>query len=306
MSYRFKGKESIAEAVRRIAAEQLDEALEHAKAKTSIDDAVHDTRVCFKKLRGLIRLIRGELGNQIYQRENRFYRDINRVLSKVRDSTALIEIFDKLTERFEEELANDAFESFRKSISRATRERQTEKRKALIDVRKKIAAARRRLRKWPALSDKYSSVSPGLRRTYKNGRDGFEKAESKPSVRAFHQWRKEAKYLAYNIQLLRPMWAGQLKDFGGEIKTLVDYLSDDHDLALLRKRALKESKAADDGHEYEALLALIDKRRAELETRARFLGQRIYAETPGAFRNRFHEYWRGWRDEEKTRAIAAT
>src|SRR5215813_5968501 len=100
MSYRFKRKETLAEAVKRIAAEQLDEALERARAKTSFDEAVHDVRVCFKKLRGLIRLIRGELGDHTYKHENRFYRDINRALAKVRDNAALIEIFTKLTEHF--------------------------------------------------------------------------------------------------------------------------------------------------------------------------------------------------------------
>jgi len=48
MRYRFKANESPAEAVERIAVEQLDEALAHTKAKARLDDAVHDIRVCFK------------------------------------------------------------------------------------------------------------------------------------------------------------------------------------------------------------------------------------------------------------------
>jgi hypothetical protein len=55
MSHRFEGNESAAEAVARVALEQLDKALDHTRAKTKLDDAVHDVRVCFKKLRGLIR-----------------------------------------------------------------------------------------------------------------------------------------------------------------------------------------------------------------------------------------------------------
>ena len=114
------------------------------------------------------------------------------------------------------------------------------------------------------------------------------------------------KYFWYHIELLRELWPAQLKKFAGEIKDLVDDLSDDHDLAMLRKQALKQSRKAKDGHQYEALLALIDKRRAELETRACFLGQRIYAEESRAFSDRFHEYWRAWHAEEKIDPIAAT
>jgi len=128
-------------------------------------------------------------------------------------------------------------------------------------------------------------------------------------VAAFHEWRNDVKYFWYQIELLRKLWPGHLKDLAGEIKDLVDYLSDDHDLALLRKRALSEAKNEKnekDGHAYEALLALIDKRRAELETQACFLGQRIYAETPSAFSSRVHEYWRARRAEEKNNPIAAS
>jgi hypothetical protein len=52
MSYRFKAFESVSQAVERIALERLDQALDHTKAKIKLDEAVHDIRVCFKKIRG--------------------------------------------------------------------------------------------------------------------------------------------------------------------------------------------------------------------------------------------------------------
>ena len=84
-----------------------------------------------------------------------------------------------------------------------------------------------------------------------------------------------------------------------------NFLSDDHDLAILRELVLKDSKQATDGHEHETLMALIDKRRAELQTQASFLGQRIYAEQTKAFNERFHDYWKAWRSEQKTNPVAA-
>src|SRR6516164_7954568 len=119
MSYRLEDDESIPQALERMALEQLDKALDCTKAKTKLDEAVHDTRVCFKKLRALIRLERDELGDKQYHRENVFYRDLNRKLSKVRDTAALTEILAKLEERFVKELAADAFQSTRKSLTRA-------------------------------------------------------------------------------------------------------------------------------------------------------------------------------------------
>jgi hypothetical protein len=133
--------------VERVALEQLDKALEHTKAKTKLDEAVHDVRV-FKKLRGLIRLVRDELGDKQYKRENVFYRDLNRRLSKVRDTAALTEVLTRLEERFAEELTENAFGSVRRSFTRATRKRQAEKKRALVQVRKKLIAARKRVKKW--------------------------------------------------------------------------------------------------------------------------------------------------------------
>ncbi|HJZ82063.1 MAG TPA: CHAD domain-containing protein [Pyrinomonadaceae bacterium] len=306
MTYRFKADESLGKAVERVALEQLDEALEHTRATTKLDDAIHDVRVCIKKLRGLTRLVREELGDDLYQREDTSYRDLNRQLSDVRDSAALTETVTKLKERFTEELSDDAFEGFRRSLTQGGRGRQADKRKALVDVRKKIIAAHKRVERWKIESDGFSAVGKGLTRSYSAGRKGFDRAYARQTVRAFHEWRKDAKYLWYHIELLRELWPGQLKKFSKQIKRLVGYLSDDHDLALLRKRALAESEQEQDGHEYEALLALIDKRRAELQTQACFLGQRLYAESAAAYRSRFKEYWRAWRAEDKTNPIAAT
>jgi len=46
MSYRFEENESAAKAVERIALDQLNEALKHTEAKSKLEDAVHDVRVC--------------------------------------------------------------------------------------------------------------------------------------------------------------------------------------------------------------------------------------------------------------------
>jgi CHAD domain-containing protein len=307
MSYRFEGKESAAEAVHRIAIEQFDEALAHARARANLDDAIHDVRVCFKKLRALIRLVRPELGAKQYRHENVSFRDLNRRLSGLRDAAALTESFEKLKERYSSELAEDAFDSIRTSLTRRKRSKQADKKKALAEVAKEIVAMRNRVEKWSIEDHHFAVVGEGLMGIYARGQAGLEQARARQSVGALHEWRKEVKYLWYHVTLLRKLWPKELKRFAKQIETLAEFLSDDHDLAILRERVLEVAKdAKDDHHECEALMALIDKRRAELQIKACFLGERIYAEKPKAFRSRFQEYWRAWRDEEKTDPLAAT
>jgi CHAD domain-containing protein len=230
---------------------------------------------------------------------------LNRRLSRVRDTAALTEILSKLEERFAAELTENAFASFSRYLTRATKKRQAEKKKALIEVRKKIIAARKRVKKWSIKDDDFSVIGPGLAQIYSRGRDGFNQAYDEQSARAFHEWRKEVKYFWYHLELLRKLWPKELKRFAKQVEGLVDFLSDDHDLAMLRKRVLETAKESEAPHADEALLALIDKRRAELQTEARFLGERIYAEKAGAFESRFHEYWKAWRAEQEINPMAA-
>jgi hypothetical protein len=86
---------------------------------------------------------------------------------------------------------------------------------------------------------------------------------------------------------------------------LGDYLSDHHDLDLLRQQAAEHAKGnKDDGPAIETLLALIDERRSELLLEVNFLGERVYAERRAAFVNRLQRYWQAWGTESKAKPIA--
>src|SRR5262249_1358003 len=107
-------------------------------------------------------------------------------------------------------------------------------------------------------------------------------------------------------RVLKPLWPKIMGELASELKKLGEYLSDDHDLALLREKALEQAERSDDRTELETLVALIDRRRAELQGKARGLGERIYAEKPGAFVSRTQVYWQAWRAEMKVDLIGVT
>jgi hypothetical protein len=91
-----------------------------------------------------------------------------------------------------------------------------------------------------------------------------------------------------------------------ELKTLGEYLSDDHDLALLRQRMLESVETSGDRVDLEALIALIDQRRGELQVEARRLGERVYGEKPRAFACRLQVYWQAWRSESHVDPIVVS
>ena len=97
-----------------------------------------------------------------------------------------------------------------------------------------------------------------------------------------------------------------MEPFADELKALGDYLSDDHDLAILRERLLEQAEQLDDRTALEALIALIDQRRGELQVEAKHLGTRIYAEKPGRFVGRLQAYWHAWHAEVQVDPIAVS
>ena len=98
MSYRLRPDRPLTTEVARIARGQYESAIDilyHEKAGRY--QAIHDARKCFKRLRGLFRLVR-DAQPDLFAAENARVRDIAATLSLVRDATALVETMDRLLE----------------------------------------------------------------------------------------------------------------------------------------------------------------------------------------------------------------
>jgi CHAD domain-containing protein len=87
-----------------------------------------------------------------------------------------------------------------------------------------------------------------------------------------------------------------MEELAGEADRMSDLLGDDHDLAVLRQMLTRAARPADEG-EREALLALIDRRRAELEQEVLVLGQRFFQDRPRELARRLKGYWKTWRGQ---------
>jgi CHAD domain-containing protein len=306
MSYRLQDHEPVPDGIKRVVLEQMDTILQAGQATSrNQDEAVHDARTSLKKIRAVLRLVQDEIAGDVFQQENVCFRDAGRHLSAVRDAAVMLETFDKLTERSSAQLAADAFTELRKTLRQSSTTRRVEKQKALAVVARTISAARRRVEHWPINHDGFSALGPGVERAFKRGRRGFAVAVDQPSVENFHEWRKDVKCLWYQIRILKPIWPKMMEKFADELEVLADYLSEDHDLAILRERVLGHAGQLDDRPALETLVALIDQRRGELQVEATRLGARVYGEKPRAFVGRLQAYWQAWRAEVQVDPIAA-
>src|SRR5262245_10612064 len=101
MSYRLKTGESIPAGMRRIAREELESALCEIAAATPSNEAaaVHAARKCIKKTRALLRLVRDEIGREIFKEENRCLHEVAQSLSGPRDARVRLQLLEKLREQ---------------------------------------------------------------------------------------------------------------------------------------------------------------------------------------------------------------
>jgi CHAD domain-containing protein len=278
----------------------MDGALEELNGthKGPRDEAVHEARKSFKKVRAVLRLVRPEAGAKSYRAENTCFRDAGRPLTEVRDARILIETLDKLTEHFHEHLAGRSFGDVRKALQahlRTVRKRVLDEQNAFAVVGEAVREARERVKGWADVPNKWSAVGKGLADTYRRARDAFEDASANPTVAKLHEWRKQAKYLRYQLEVLRPLWPERLEELAHEADRMGELLGDDHDLAVLRQTLTDDPERFGDEGDREMLLALIDRRRAELTQEAMLLGGRFFQERPRDFARRLKGYWKAWR-----------
>jgi CHAD domain-containing protein len=146
-------------------------------------------------------------------------------------------------------------------------------------------------------------VGTGLRRTYQQGKNVVWQlemiGEENASDETWHELRKCAKALGYQLRLLRPIWPGPINVLLREIDQLTDRLGDDHDLAVLRSRILNEpyspSENQDSADTRHIFLQSLDRQRRKLQLESLHLAHRIYVEKPGQFEHRLAAYWHAWK-----------
>jgi CHAD domain-containing protein len=297
LSFRFQNDESVREAIARNADEQLLSA--ENELRTGVQDdpvrAVHSARKAVKKERAVLRLSRDAVSGSKRRRENAALRDAGRTLSESRDAEVLVQALDELSERYAGQIPKATFDAFRERLDA---DRQ-DARHRLSDPSLPFAAAdqlqavRRRIARWNLREGGWPAIAGGLDRTYREGRKAFRRARSKPDPEHLHEWRKRSKDLWYDLRLLAPVGGQAVRGHAKEAHVLADLLGDDHDLAVLREALIRDADKVP--ADVDAVLGLIDHRQEQLQERAMFLGERVYAESPKAFAKRMQRSWRAGR-----------
>jgi CHAD domain-containing protein len=305
MAFQLSAKESVSDGITRNVRRQIEKALKHLGAKgkpsqrgVSQNEAVHEVRKCFKRVRAALRLVRDDLGDDVYREENWCFRDAARPLTEVRDAEVLVEIVDRLPRQFSGAIEPGALAKIREALLANQQEvtrRVLDDGKAFAAVKEAAARALARLSNWRIERTGWANLGSGIRRVYRRGHRAFALASENSSVENLHEWRKQAMYLWHQLQLLEGVWTGSEKELVERTHQLSTLLGEDHDLAVFRE-TLAADPLAYGGHRIlKDLFAVIDRQRQDLERQAFDLGQELYKDSPKAFTSRI-ESWMNYRE----------
>jgi|SRR5829696_534334 len=299
-AYRLLPGEPAGPGVRRILAAQVDDAITQLRSEAGSEpaDAVHEARKDIKKIRSALRLVRDDLGDKPWRRENDHYREVARGLSGFRDAEILVEALDDLTERFAQD--EHRFDALREQLEKENRAAHDDGslEAAMVQASAGLAAGRSRIEGLPLEADCWELIASGLHRTYRRGRKRLRTVEEEATVANLHELRKRVKDLWYQLRLIRDADEQVLGALADHAHDLSDHLGDDHDLALLHETVQRRRAAFPDEADKRHLLELIDQRRGELQFAAISLAQRTYDEKPKRFTKRISKCWEAWRERE--------
>jgi len=304
--------EPLTEGLRRMALSQLDLAIDllaGTGGTMAAATSVHETRKALKRLRALIGLLRAELGERQFAREDALLREAGLRLAGARDAEVLVATLEELARANHRKLAHRrGVAKLRRQLAEE-RDRATERTRddawARAQVVGELRALRLRVQAWTLPHrDGIESIQDGLRRIYRQGRRRRRRAARGGGGRgrAMHRWRKRVKDLRYAAVMLDrrdPDGSGhgrghdrgdaaEIRRLARQADELGELLGEEHDLALLAAR-LRAGRGGPGPRlkvaagTRKALLKLIARRRRILRRRALKQGKRLYRPKPGAF-----------------------
>jgi CHAD domain-containing protein len=316
MPFQIEPEETLAEAVLRTRNERLDKAIAALQQKPEPSaEAIHDARREFKRLRSLVRLVRGSMDQMVRVREDQALCNAGRALAQSRDAAALLETVEKMfgTLTAEDRKSRRISPEGKKLLQQIREELRDHAGHGLgpLEIKATVKLLRdMKRRAWlpnsPAPQDWDAILGKGLRRTYRQGRELFAVSNSVGLLNAsdelWHETRKRAKTLGYQLRFLRKIWPGTLNAIAEQLEEISERLGEDHDLALIRVRLTQIGLPETNFELYSTarlnLIRTIDRRRRRLQNEALRRSRLIYWEQPRRFLKRIHCYWECWRGQQ--------
>lgn len=294
MSFKIKEEESLGESIRRLICEQIEAAMAASRTEQNGKGSpVHETRKHLKKARAALHLLAAEAPGASFRKEDRRLRNVGRLISEIRDAEVRLATVKQMRHKSDivrssafretEELLSFELDSFLAAFAGWQ-----------DDAVSKLRRTKDEIARWALRDLSADQVCRNVRRSYKNGREALEAVRQKGSPHRFHELRKQAKSLWYQLRLLRPL-DPSFHRLCDELKEIGEHLGHAHDLCFVAERLRGMAGAATSRRGHKVLEALIDSREHDLQRAAFRQAERFYAAKPKEFSARIGKGFSGWK-----------
>jgi CHAD domain-containing protein len=306
MSLPLKRKEGLREGLQRVSDRRLQEVLRVMGQQGLTAEPVHEARKAIKGLRATLRLTRGALTVEERKARNQALGNLARRLSGPRDAAVTLAAFEKI---YRENLDGNRRHEIVPRWAVQLQKSLTAQARAVVpdeSYRDAIRGLRRLSGQLLPFedarreSDWNDTVGKGLRRTYREGRRLLSDVTDapEPPEKQWHELRKRAKDLGYQVALLKKVKG--VKPLLAKLEEVGSALGDARDLSLLREyldKAQDENELTPaERQSYQHLLARIDQQRQGLHTRALQAARCVYQRGGKRFTDRMAKRWRRWKE----------
>jgi len=263
MAYRLSDNKPLADSLRDTAHGEVSAALADLEALPE-EEAVHELRKHCKKMRGLLRLVRAEVGD-LYRYENAHYRTLANALAGSRDAVSMRDALLALA-------PGGRYPKIQQFLEERARSHRDES--ALEDTRALLKQGGERIDGWPLDPLKWKHARKGYKKYYRRTFKAVKKAFEEESAASFHEYRKRVKDHWYHSRLLKKKYKDSVGARRKPLKKLAQALGDWRDLRLLC--SLLGERSGEFSGELIPLLDATENRLGELRGKIDTLSRKLF------------------------------
>ncbi|TAJ12302.1 CHAD domain-containing protein [Marinilabiliaceae bacterium JC017] len=294
--YRFAidTTEELSEGLRRNFNEQFDYITYQCHQLNNFNIAVHEIRKGFKRVRAMLRIVRGDITEELYHYENDRFKNLAGFLSEIRDLHVIADELNELYNAGELDIPEPTFLKVNHYLQNRldkTCESLTKNEHVFKKIEKGVEQARHDFVHWPVNHLGPHTITQSVGRIYDQGKNRMLKSQVKNAPLQLHYLRKRMKYLMYMAQLIEPVWKDYFEGLIRSLKEASDSLGQDHNWVATIAFIQGASSSILSSYNKQKMIGILEDQRKQLLVEIWPLVAKIYTEDPEDFVKRVNSYW---------------
>ena len=290
MSFELHGRKYLQDALIKIARRELRKTVRALTTsdETAFESVIHESRKRIKKVRAVAAFLE-QAGAKLPRKDYRRLKSAAQALSRLRDSTVIVESLDRVRRRYPKQLSEHTFGILRRSLIHARQQQLARAKRdgVMVEAAAQLTKTRKSAKAWASPSIRISEMVDIVSVSYRRSRTAMKHARTTRQSATLHRWRKEVKTLWYQMRLARPLIEG-VAPLIADLKRLETVLGDDHNLVVLGAtlRGCRDLQSM--RQQLRKIEALAVRMRDSLRRRAFAVGRRVHRRKPKAFARWLH------------------